>query len=73
MATTGQLEKRDLQTSIDKVNQAIEDAKFQAAKFLEQHYNDFNPLLVHSCELHETSSKLAEEVRQLCDKAETEV
>ena len=55
------------------MNQSIDDAKFQAAKFLEQHYNDFNPLLVHSCELGETSAKLSEEVKHLCDKAETEV
>ena len=70
---TGQLEKRDLQSEIDKVNVKIEDAKFQVAKFLEQHYSAFNPLLVHSRELAESSSQLSEEVKNLVQKAETEV
>ena len=67
------MEKRDLQGELEKVNRKIDDAKFQVAKFIEQHYQDFDPLLVHSRELAETSSKLSEEVQQLVDKAETEV
>jgi hypothetical protein len=67
------LEKRDLQTEIEKVNVKIEDAKFQVVKFLEQHFNDFNPLLIHSRELAETSSRLQEEISQLSGRAETEV
>lgn len=55
------------------MNEKIEDAKFQVAKFLEQHYTVFNPLLVHSQELAETSSNLSEEFQQLLIKAETEV
>lgn len=70
---TGQLEKRDLQSEIDKINQKVEDAKFGVAKFLEQHYSEFNPLLVHSRELAETSGCLKEAVEQLILKAETEV
>ncbi len=70
---TGQLEKRDLPTELDKVKRKIEDARFQVAKFVEQHYQDFDPLLVHSRELSDTSSKLSEEVQQLVDKAEIEV
>ena len=70
---TGQLEKRDLQSEIDKINQKVEDAKFGVAKFLEQHYSEFNPLLVHSHELAETSGCLKEAVEQLILKAETEV
>lgn len=70
---SGQLEKRDLQTELDKMKRKIDDAKFQVAKFIEQHYQDFDPLLVHSRELVETSTKLSEEVQQLVDKAETEV
>ena len=73
MVYLGQLEKRDLQTEIGKVNEKIEDAKFQVAKFLEQHYTVFNPLLVHSQELAETSTNLSEEFQQLLQKAETEV
>lgn len=70
---TGQFEKRDLPAELEKVNRKIEDAKFQVAKFIEQHYQDFDPLLVHSRELAETSSKLSEEVQQLVEKADTEV
>ncbi len=69
----GQLEKRDLQSEIDKINQKVEDAKFGVAKFLEQHYSEFNPLLVLSRELAETSGCLKEAVEQLIVKAETEV
>ena len=69
----GQLEKRDLQSELDKVKLKIDDARFQVAKFIEQHYQDFDPLLIHSRELVETSAKLSEEVQQLADKADTEV
>lgn len=70
---SGQLEKRDLQTELDKVKRKIDDSRFQVEKYIEQHYQDFDPLLVHSRELAETSSKLSEEVQQLVGKAETEV
>ena len=70
---SGQYEKRDLQTELEKVKRKIDDAKFQVSKFVEQHYLDFDPLLVHSRELVETSTKLSEEVQELVAKAETEV
>ena len=70
--STGQLEKRDLQSEIDKVTQKIEDAKFGVAKFLEQHYVEFNPLLVHSRELDETARGISERVAELVSRAETE-
>jgi hypothetical protein len=70
---SGQYEKRDLQTELEKVKRKIDDAKFQVSKFVEQHYLDFDPLLVHSRELVETSSKLSEELEELVAKAETEV
>ncbi|XP_057365383.1 centromere/kinetochore protein zw10 homolog [Daphnia carinata] len=73
LMSAGQLEKRDLQTELNKVKNKIDDAKFQVSKFVEQHYQDFDPLLVHSRELAETSSKLSEEVQQLVEKAETEL
>ncbi len=62
-----------MQTELEKVKRKIDDAKFQVSKFVEQHYLDFDPLLVHSRELVETSSKLSEEVEELVAKAETEV
>lgn len=62
-----------MQTELNNVKRKIDDARFQVAKFIEQHYQDFDPLLVHSRELAETSSKLSEEVKSLVDKAETEV
>lgn len=62
-----------MQSELNKVKSKIDDAKFQVSKFVEQHYQDFDPLLVHSRELAETSSKLSEEVQQLVEKAETEV
>ena len=62
-----------MQSELDKVKLKIDDARFQVAKFIEQHYQDFDPLLIHSRELVETSAKLSEEVQQLVNKADTEV
>ena len=62
-----------MKSELDKVKLKIDDARFQVAKFIEQHYQDFDPLLIHSRELVETSAKLSEEVQQLADKADTEV
>ncbi len=70
---TGQLEKRDLQAEIDKVNSAIEDAKFDVVHFLEQFYCDFNPLLVHSRQLATASQQLRDDLEKLTVKADTEV
>jgi hypothetical protein len=67
------LEKRDLKSELEKVKRKIDDAKFQVSKFVELHYQDFDPLLIHSRELAETSSKLSEDVHELVTKAETEV
>ena len=62
-----------MQSELETVKQKIDDARFQVAKFIEQHYQDFDPMLIHSRELAETSTKLSEEVQQLAEKAETEV
>ena len=69
----GQMEKRDLQSEIDKVKQEINGVRFQVAKFIEQRYQVFDPLLVHSTALIETSAKLSKEVQQLADKTKTKV
>ena len=62
-----------MKSELDKVKLKIDDARFQVANFIEQHYQDFDPLLIHSRELVETSAKLSEEVQQLADKTKTKV